>query len=199
MIIFPLSYLLSPEFALIALGIFLGQPGLLHLAKARCFTRCHCVGFILCDQSCCRCQRHQRLNVFLRGCYVVTTLLALFLAFGKRRAELALLTDTATVHRRSLDGYTIPLLDQFITIVTTSTIIAYSFYTFSAPNLPTNHTMMLTIPFVMYGIFRYMYLITVKKSGGQPEEIVLKDRPLQLTVFLFGLAVLIIFYFSAPI
>ena len=128
--------------------------------------------------------------------YVVTTLFALYIGFGKRRAELTLLTDKADTHRRVLDGYNIPLLDQLITIVSATTIVAYSLYTFSAPNLPENHTMMLTIPFVLYGIFRYLYLIQIQGEGGAPEEILLTDRPLQGTIALWGLAVLIIFYFQ---
>jgi 4-hydroxybenzoate polyprenyltransferase len=126
--------------------------------------------------------------------YVVTTLAALYLGFGKRRAELSLLAAGANSHRRVLDGYTIPFLDQLITIVTSMTIIAYSLYTFSAPNLPDNHAMMLTIPFVVYGIFRYLYLIQVKETGGAPEELLLTDRPLQITIVLLGISVLIIFY-----
>ena len=127
--------------------------------------------------------------------YVVTTLLALYLGFGKRRAELALLANNATQHRAVFDGYTIEFLDQLITIVSGTTIVAYSLYTFSAPNLPDNHAMMLTIPFVIYGIFRYLYMTQVKKSGGAPEELLLKDRPLQITIMLWGLSILVIFYF----
>jgi len=130
--------------------------------------------------------------------YVVTTLGSLYIGFGKRRAELALLADGANAHRKVLDGYTIPLLDQFITIVSGTTIIAYSLYTFSAPNLPDNHIMMLTIPFVLYGIFRYLYLIQVKHSGGAPEEVVFSDRPLQITILLWGFSVLLIFYIFPP-
>jgi 4-hydroxybenzoate polyprenyltransferase len=126
--------------------------------------------------------------------YVVTSLLSLYLGFGKRRAELNLLAAGAHSHRKVLEGYTIPFLDQLITIVSATTLIAYSLYTFSAPNLPANHTMMLTVPFVMYGIFRYLYIIQVKNSGGAPEELLFKDRPLQITIGLWGLAVLIIFY-----
>jgi 4-hydroxybenzoate polyprenyltransferase len=127
--------------------------------------------------------------------YVVITLGSLYIGFGKRRAELALLTTEANSHRRVLDGYTIPLLDQYITIVSATTILAYSLYTFSAPNLPTNHVMMLTIPFVLYGIFRYLYLVQVEHSGGAPEEVFLSDRPMQIVVVLWGLTVMAIFYF----
>jgi 4-hydroxybenzoate polyprenyltransferase len=128
--------------------------------------------------------------------YVVTTLFALFIGFGKRRAEMTLLEKGAGSHRKVLDGYTLPLLDQYITIVSGTTIVAYSFYTFSAVNLPPNHSMMLTIPFAVYGIFRYLQLIQTGHAAGSPDEVALKDRPLQLTALLWGLAILVIFYFS---
>lgn len=128
--------------------------------------------------------------------YVVTTLLALYIGLGKRRAELALLSDEAFAHRRVLDGYTLPLLDQYITIVSGTTIVAYSLYTFSAPNLPDNHAMMLTIPFAIYGILRYLYLVQTEQGGGAPEEELFSDRPLQVTLLLWGLSVFSILYFS---
>jgi 4-hydroxybenzoate polyprenyltransferase len=126
--------------------------------------------------------------------YVVITLGALYIGFGKRRAELSLLAEDAQYHRRVLNGYNIPLLDQLITIVSSCTILTYSLYTFSAPNLPSNHAMMLTIPFVIYGVFRYLYLIQIKQAGGAPEELLLLDRPLQVTIFLWGSSILFIFY-----
>lgn len=143
--------------------------------------------------------------------YVVTTLFALYIGFGKRRAELTMLavmpttplspsgdtsrgTHRGGLTRRVLDGYTIPFLDQLITIVSSTTIIAYSLYTFNAPNVPANHTMMLTIPFVLFGIFRYLYLIQVKQAGGAPEELLLSDRPLQVTILLWMISVVIVFY-----
>jgi 4-hydroxybenzoate polyprenyltransferase len=127
--------------------------------------------------------------------YVVTTLFALYLGFGKRRAELSvLIPENTTSHRRVLAGYSIEFIDQLITIVSATTIIAYSLYTFSAPNLPENHTMMLTIPFVLYGIFRYLSLIQINKKGGEPEDLLLNDRPLQITIALWGIAVILIFY-----
>jgi 4-hydroxybenzoate polyprenyltransferase len=135
-------------------------------------------------------------HLFSPWLYVFTTFLALYLGIGKRRAELNLLAEEANSHRKSLEGYTLPLLDQLILIVCSSAIITYSLYTFSAPNLPANHTMMLTIPFVIYGIFRYLYLLQVKHYGGEPEEVLLTDRPLQATIFLWILAVVIIFYLS---
>jgi 4-hydroxybenzoate polyprenyltransferase len=110
--------------------------------------------------------------------YVCTVLAALFLGLGKRRQELAALQATAGSHRRSLGEYTVELVDQLTTIVTAATIIAYSLYTFSAPNLPRNEAMMLTIPLVIYGLFRYLYLVRVQGEGGSPEELLLTDRPL---------------------
>lgn len=126
--------------------------------------------------------------------YVCTTLIALFIGFGKRRAELSLLAEKANEHRRVLDGYTIPFLDQLIVIVSATTIMAYSLYTFSAENLPKNHTMMLTIPFVLYGIFRYLYLIHVEDAGGAPDELLLSDYPLMATILLWGLLSALILY-----
>ena len=107
--------------------------------------------------------------------YVVTALGALFLAINKRRAEIVLLKEDANEHRPILEEYTPPLLDQMASIVTASTLVAYGLYTFTAPALPTNHSMMLTIPFVLYGIFRYLYLVHARGEGGSPEEVLLKD------------------------
>jgi 4-hydroxybenzoate polyprenyltransferase len=126
--------------------------------------------------------------------YMCTTLLALFIGFGKRRAEMVLLADNANSHRRVLDGYTIPFLDQLMIIVSGTTIVAYSLYTFFAENLPDNHLMMLTIPFVLYGIFRYLHLVNVENAGGAPEEIVLTDWPLLVTFILWGLTAVAILY-----
>jgi 4-hydroxybenzoate polyprenyltransferase len=128
--------------------------------------------------------------------YVITTLFSLYIGLGKRRAEMTLLEEGAGSHRKVLDGYTLPLLDQYITIVSGTTIVTYSLYTFTAPNLPPNHTMMLTIPFVVFGIFRYLQLIQTGHAAGAPDEVALKDHPLQVTVLLWGLAVIAVFYLS---
>lgn len=128
--------------------------------------------------------------------YICMTLLALFLGFSKRRHELALLAENANNHRAILDQYSLQFLDEMINVVASSTVIAYSLYTFFAPNVPANHTMMLTIPFVLYGIFRYLYLIHIKQEGGSPEELLLKDKPFFLNVVLFGVAVIIVMYFG---
>ena len=126
--------------------------------------------------------------------YMVTTLGSLYLGFGKRRAELTLLAKDAGSHRKVLEGYSIPLLDQYITIVSTATILSYSLYTILAPNLPTNHAMMLTIPFVAYIVFRYLYLIQMTQNAGAPDEVLLTDRPIQFSIFLTGVVIMIVFY-----
>jgi 4-hydroxybenzoate polyprenyltransferase len=127
--------------------------------------------------------------------YIFTTFLALLIGTGKRRAELSLLAEGANAHRRVLEGYTLEFLDQMITLASGMTIITYSLYTFSAPNLPENHVMMFTVPFVIYSILRYQYLLQVKDTGGAPEDIVMSDRPLLAAIFLYGATVLWIFYY----
>lgn len=135
--------------------------------------------------------------------YICMTLLALFMGFGKRRGELVLLgrngpAGGASASRKVLQDYSLPFLDELINLVSTATVMAYSLYTFSAENLPANRTMMLTIPFVLYGIFRYLYLIHIKGEGGAPDELVLTDRPLQVTFGLWGLSALLILYLNMP-
>jgi 4-hydroxybenzoate polyprenyltransferase len=193
LILFPLAYWLSPNFALVALAYLLlnlfYSKWLKHIPLIDVFAIA--LGFVLRVVAGLTLINVSRFSPWL---YVVTTLGSLYLGFGKRRAELALLSDEANNHRKVLDGYTLPLLDTYISMVSSMTIIAYSLYTFSAPNLPDNHVMMLTIPMVIYGIFRYFYLIEIKHAGGAPEEVFLKDRPLQATILLWGASVLLIFY-----
>ncbi|MFQ5577362.1 MAG: decaprenyl-phosphate phosphoribosyltransferase [Anaerolineae bacterium] len=128
--------------------------------------------------------------------YVCTTLLSLFMGFGKRRQELILTLNGVKNTRATLSDYSINLLDDMIMIVAASTVMAYSLYTFSAPNLPDNHAMMLTIPFVIYGIFRYLYILHISKGNGDPSEVLLQDRPVQVTVMLWGLSAVAILYLS---
>lgn len=190
---FPLAYLLSPTFALVLLSYFL-----LNLAYSKWLKHVPIIDvFVLASFYVLRVVAGLTIIHVARfspWLYVVTTLLALYVGFGKRRAELALLAEEANSHRKVLDGYTISLLDQFITIVSAATIGAYSLYTFSAVNLPENHAMMLTIPFAIYGIFRYLYLVQIRQGGGAPEEELFRDRPLQIAIVLWGLAVVLILY-----
>ena len=126
--------------------------------------------------------------------YVCTVLLSLFLAFGKRRNEMRMLEAAAGLHRRNLDEYSVALLDQLILLTAAASIMSYSLYTFTAEGLPQNHAMMLTIPFVLYGIFRYLLLVYVREEGGAPEQLLLTDKPLFVSVALWGLAVIAVLY-----
>ena len=130
--------------------------------------------------------------------YVCVVLLALFLGFGKRRGELALLQENANSHRAILQEYSLPLLDEMISVVSATTVLAYALYTFDPgnPHLPKNNTMMLTIPFVLYGMFRYLYLIHQKGETAPPDEVLLKDRPLQVTVALWGVTAVTLLYLA---
>jgi 4-hydroxybenzoate polyprenyltransferase len=127
---------------------------------------------------------------------VCTTLLALFIALSKRRHELTLLTDTAIDHRPILSDYSPYLLDQMISVVTASTLIAYMFYTISPETTAKFGTdlLSLTIPFPLYGIFRYLYLVHLRDLGGSPSELVVNDRPLLACVALWALSVILIIY-----
>jgi 4-hydroxybenzoate polyprenyltransferase len=128
--------------------------------------------------------------------YVVTGLGSLFLSINKRRNELVVLQDEAANHRFVLRDYTLQLLDEMTAVVTSATLMAYSLYTFSAENLPKNHAMMLTIPFVAYAIFRYLYLIHIQQQGGDPSELLFKDHSLFVSIVLWGLSVIGILYLS---
>jgi 4-hydroxybenzoate polyprenyltransferase len=128
--------------------------------------------------------------------FVCTILLALFLALAKRRHELVLLAGGATGHRPILGEYSPYLLDQMIGVVTASTLIAYIFYTISPETQAKFGTpwLGLTIPFPLYGIFRYLYLVHQREGGGSPADLLLTDRPLLTCVALWALAVAVIIY-----
>ncbi|MGZ3664412.1 MAG: decaprenyl-phosphate phosphoribosyltransferase [Ktedonobacterales bacterium] len=124
--------------------------------------------------------------------YLCTILLSLFLALGKRRQELLSLEHNAMAHRRILSEYTPQLLDQLITVVTSATIMAYSLYTFQGET--GDWRLMVTIPFVLYGIFRYLYLVYARGEGGSPEEILLRDRHVRWSVVLCAITVALVLY-----
>ncbi len=126
---------------------------------------------------------------------VCTMLLALFLGLAKRRHELILLAEGAGDHRQILKEYSSDLVQEMISVVTSSVVVAYSLYTITYEKLPKNHLMALTIPFVLYGIFRYMYLVYRKDEGGSPEELLLKDVPLLACGLLWGVTSISILYF----
>lgn len=126
--------------------------------------------------------------------YVCITFLALFIAISKRRNELILLEGNANSHRAILEQYSLPFLDDMSSLVTTATVVAYSIYTFAAPNVPQNGAMMLTIPFVLYAVFRYQFLVRNRNLGGAPEDLVLGDLPLIVTCILWALTVACVIY-----
>lgn len=128
---------------------------------------------------------------------VCTSLLALFLALSKRRHELTLLGDGAVGHRRILEEYSPYLLDQMIAVVTASTLVAYTLYTTDAQTAARLGTprLGLTVPFVLYGIFRYLYLVHQKRGGGSPSTMLVTDRPLLACVALWALSVAVLLYF----
>ena len=128
--------------------------------------------------------------------YVCTMLGALFIGFGKRRHELESLEGAAAQHRANLDDYSLQLLDQIIAVISSAILMAYSFYTFDASNVPDNHAMMLTIPFVLYALFRYLYLIYRRKEGGSPEVLLVTDRPMLFCIVGWGLSSGVILYLT---
>jgi 4-hydroxybenzoate polyprenyltransferase len=135
-----------------------------------------------------------RATTFSPWLYVCGCFLALFLALCKRRHELIVLGDLAPKHRRVLADYSSSLLGQMISVVTSSTVISYSLYTFWGAHVPENKSLMLTIPFVLYGILRYLLLIQRRDLPGTPEEMLIRDLPLAVNNVLWGLAVLAILY-----
>jgi len=126
---------------------------------------------------------------------VCTVLLALLIGFGKRRHELVAL-DNARVHRRNLGVYNQAMLDQSVAVTAAGTLIAYAVYTFDSESAQYHHRMMLTIPFVAYGVFRYLYLLYLGGQGGAPETMLLMDRPLVAAVATWAVVSAILFYFA---
>ena len=131
--------------------------------------------------------------------YASIGLLALFLVIGKRRQELVMLADKAGSVRATLDSYNLPLLDDMLRMVTTATLGTYILYTIEAPSilLAGTNLALLTVPFVLYALFRYLYLIHVKGEGSAPDEVLLKDRPLLIAILLWGLTFVAILYLPA--
>jgi 4-hydroxybenzoate polyprenyltransferase len=124
-----------------------------------------------------------------------TMLLALFLGFCKRRNELTTLDKDAALHRTSLRGYTTEILDQFIVISAASAVMAYAMYTFSADTVPESGIMMITVPIVIFAMFRYLYLVYVRRLGGAPEVLLFRDRLLLGAIVVWGLTAFSIVWF----
>jgi len=189
-----LSYLLSPQLAIIFLTYLLLQVAynlkLKHVVLID--VGIVALGFILRVAAGVSVIEVERFSPWL---YVCAGLLALFIALGKRRQELIVLGAAAGNHRLILDEYNLELIDRLIGIITSSVIVAYSLYTFLAPGLPENNSMMFTIPFVLYGMGRWLYLIHVRGEGGAPEEVLLTDRSLQVALSLWVISAGAVIYF----
>jgi hypothetical protein len=127
--------------------------------------------------------------------YIATLLGALLIALGKRRTELETLgVDAAVGHRRNLESYSIEFIDQLILVVSGAALMTYALYTFSAENLPRNHGMMVTIPVVLYGLFRYLFLVRQGDIGAAPEDLLFRDRPLMVAVAVWVVLAVTILY-----
>ena len=127
--------------------------------------------------------------------YIATLLGALLIALGKRRTELETLgVEAAVGHRRNLEAYSIEFIDQLILVISSAALMTYALYTFSAENLPKSHSMMLTIPVVMYGLFRYLFLVREGDVGGAPEELLFRDRPLLAAVVVWTVLAVTLLY-----
>lgn len=131
---------------------------------------------------------------------VCTILLSLFLGLSKRRHELVILDAQATEHRKILNEYSPTMLDQMISVVTSSTVVAYALYTLSPETVTkfNTHGLSLTIPFVLYGIFRYLYLVHRHDLGGSPEKLLVEDRPLLIAVAAWAFSAGIVIYYLGP-
>jgi len=127
--------------------------------------------------------------------YIATLLGALLIALGKRRTELETLgVEAAVGHRRNLESYSVEFIDELILVISGAALMTYALYTFSAENLPRNHSMMLTIPVVMYGLFRYLFLVRFGEVGAAPEDLLFRDRPLLVAVAAWGLLAVTLLY-----
>lgn len=127
--------------------------------------------------------------------YIATLLGALLIALGKRRTELETLgVEAAVGHRRNLESYSIEFIDQLILVISSAALMTYALYTFSAENLPKNHSMMLTIPVVMYGLFRYLFLVREGDVGAAPEDLLYRDRPLLAAVVVWAVLAVTMLY-----
>ena len=180
---FSLSFLLFPAFALVAFGYLLTMVAysvvLKHIVLIDVFAIS--AGFVLRAVA-----GATVLQVPISPwLYICTALGALLIALSKRRSELVLAGNNAGRQRDTLGHYTTSLIDQLIAIVAPSTLLVYILYTFTAFNVPENQAMMLTIPFVAYGLFRYIYLVHVKVLGENPEDILVSDMPLITSIALW--------------
>ncbi len=192
-----IAFLLAPRFGMVALLYFL-----LNLAYSLGLKRVAildlillAMGFVL--RAVAGVEVLGRSDVVLSPWLILCAFfLALFIGAGKRRAELALLEEGAGEHRAALNDYSVGLLDRMLTAMTTASLIVYAIYTLAPGTQSKFHTHLLvyTVPFVVFGLFRYMYLVYERRAGGNPTEAILSDPPLLLDVLLWVLAVFYILY-----
>lgn len=189
----PLSFILNPIFGFILCGYLILQIAYSFFLKNLVILDVMAIsaGFVLRVGSGVALVDVERFSPWL---YIFTTAISLFLGFAKRRQEIVQLNGATESTRKILSEYSIGLLDFLIMIVVTMAVMTYALYTFSAEGLPDNHVMMLTIPFVLYGIFRYLQMIHVKGETAPPDEIILKDRPIQLAILFWGLTIGLLLY-----
>ncbi len=190
------SFVLDKNFGVVALAYFLLQLGynfyLKHEVLLDVFTIA--IGFVL-RTSAGGLVIHVPVSPWLLLC---TLQLALFLGFGKRRQELIKLGDKAAEHRKILQEYSLPFLEQMINIVAGITIVCYSVYTIESDTSKTHPHLWITIPFVLYGVCRYLYLVYQKGEGGAPEDALRKDRMLQLAIICWFVSVVLLFLYDKP-
>ncbi len=186
------SFLLGLPFGLVALSYFLLQISYTFYLKEQVILDVMTIaaGFVL-RAIAGAVVISVRISPWLLLC---AALLALFLGLAKRRHELVLLEDNAPNHRPILGDYSTALLDEMISMVTSATIVTYAFYTFFSETAVKSHYFMATIPFVLYGLFRYLYLMHQKNLGGSPEEILLTDGPLVIDIILWLITVCLVLY-----
>ena len=188
------SYYLSPSFFLVVLVYFLLQLGYSFFLKRIVILDVFTIaaGFVLRVAA-----GGVVINVEISSWLIICTiLLSLFLGLSKRRYELVELEEKAQDHREVLAEYSSHLLDQMISVVTASTVIAYALYTMSEETIKRFGTrnLVFTVPFVLYGIFRYLYLIHQKETGGKPEDVLVTDKPLLIDIILWVITAAIIIY-----
>ena len=188
------GFLLRPAFGMALLGYFVLQIAycvtLKHIVLIDIFTIA--IGFVLRAVA-----GALVINANISNWLLLCTLqLALFLGFGKRRQELVLLGAGAGKHRANLDDYSVPLLDQIINIVVGITIVCYSVYSVDSPTAQIHPHLWLTVPVVIYALFRYMYLVYQKGWGGAPDEVLQKDRALQAAIAVWFLLVMLLLKFD---
>ena len=190
----PLSFYLDKNFGYVILGYVVLQAAYSRYLKNRVILDVFVIsiGFLLRVIA-----GALAINVEISNWILVCAmLLALFLALSKRRHELVLLDNDADSHREILKEYSPYLLDQMIGVVTSATFVTYIIFTLSDDTTGKfGKNMILTVPFVLYGIFRYLYLVHRKKAGGQPEEILLSDIPLQLNIIAYVITAMLIIYY----